>query len=98
MVRVLRPRGQLMILETGRPANALVRAGYQAFLFTVARLIGFVLTGRLWPFTYLARSVRQFLTPEQFLERLRAVGTDPIYVPLTGGLASLYIATKRSEA
>jgi demethylmenaquinone methyltransferase/2-methoxy-6-polyprenyl-1,4-benzoquinol methylase len=98
MVRVLRPQGQLVILETGRPANPLLRFGYQFFLFTVARVIGFALTGRLWPFTYLARSVQQFLTPEQLLERLRVAGTDAQYDPLTGGLASLYLATKRGDA
>ena len=98
LVRVLKPQGQLVILETGYPANPLVRAGYQVFLFTVARAIGFVLTGRLWPFTYLARSVRQFLTPQQFIERLESLETVPVYVPLSGGLASLYLATKRSAS
>ena len=95
MVRVLRPGGMLVILETGRPAHPILRVGYQGFLFTVARVIGLVLTGRLWPFTYLARSVQQFLTPEQFVERLRAVQTQVQYVPLSWGLASLYLATKR---
>jgi len=94
MVRVLRPGGKLLILETGRPSNALMRAGYLLFLFTVARAIGFVLTGRLWPFTYLARSVQGFLTPQQFIERLQTVGTGAVYVPLSNGLASLYIAVK----
>jgi demethylmenaquinone methyltransferase/2-methoxy-6-polyprenyl-1,4-benzoquinol methylase len=94
MVRVLRPRGQLIILETGHPANPLLRLGYQLFLFTFARAIGLLLTGRLWPFTYLARSVRQFLTPQQFVERLQSVQTHVEYVPLSHGLASLYLATK----
>ena len=94
MVRVLRPGGRLIILETGRPANPVVRFGYQMFLFTVARLIGFVLTGRLWPFTYLARSVQQFLTPPQMVERLQSVKTQVQYEPLSYGLASLYLATK----
>ena len=95
MVRVLRPKGRLIILETGYPANPIVRLGYRIFLFTVARAIGFLLTGRVWPFTYLARSVRQFLTPEQFMDRLRSVGTEVQYVPLSKGLASLYLAVKR---
>ena len=94
MARVLRTHGELVILETGRPANPVVRAGYQIFLFTIARAIGVVLTGRLWPFTYLARSVRQFLTPQQFIQRLQEIGTEASYVPLSRGLASLYIAVK----
>ncbi|MBI4342826.1 MAG: ubiquinone/menaquinone biosynthesis methyltransferase [Candidatus Omnitrophica bacterium] len=94
MVRVLRPGGQLLILETGYPSNPLLRVGYQLFLFTVARLIGFLLTGRLWPFTYLARSVKQFLTPPQMIDRLQRLDTQVEYVPLSHGLASLYVAAK----
>ena len=95
MVRVLRPDGRLIILETGRPANPLVRFGYHLFLLTVARLIGLLLTGRLWPFTYLAKSVQGFLTPQQFVECLQRAQTTIEYVPLSFGLASLYLATKR---
>ena len=94
MVRVLRPRGRLIILETGYPATRVLRAAYQLFLFTVARTIGFLLTGRAWPFTYLARSVRGFLTPEQMVERLQSLQTQVEYVPLSCGLASLFLATK----
>jgi demethylmenaquinone methyltransferase / 2-methoxy-6-polyprenyl-1,4-benzoquinol methylase len=94
MVRVLRPGGRLIILETGYPANPVMRAAYRLFLFTGARLIGWLLTGRTWPFTYLARSVRGFLTPEQMVERLQSCRTEVEYVPLSSGLASLYLATK----
>lgn len=95
MVRVLRPGGRLIILETGRPGNAFVRLGYYAYLFTVARAIGWGLTGTLWPFTYLARSVHAFLTPAQMVRALDDSGAPARYLPLAGGLASLFIATKR---
>lgn len=97
MVRVLKPGGWLLVLETGCPAHPLVRAGYRLFLLTVARLIGLALTGRVWPFTYLARSVKQFLTPEQFITLLQREQTHAHYVPLSGGLASLYVATKMAH-
>lgn len=94
MVRVLRPEGQLLILETGYPSQPLLRLAYQAFLLTFARTVGWLLTGNCWPFTYLARSVRQFLTPQQMTECLQSVGTQVEYVPLSMGLATLYLATK----
>ncbi|MBI3011459.1 MAG: ubiquinone/menaquinone biosynthesis methyltransferase [Candidatus Omnitrophica bacterium] len=93
MARVLRPEGRLIVLETGYPTSPVVRFGYLVFLSTVARLIGFVLTGRIWPFTYLARSVQRFLTPRQFIERLQSVSAQVDYVPLSYGLANLYVAT-----
>ena len=98
MVRVLKPGGQLMILETGRPANPVVRAGYYAFLFTIARLVGVVLTGRLWPFTYLARSVKGFLTPAELTALLERAGTRAACRSYSGGLASGFLATKRAAA
>lgn len=94
MTRVLRPQGRLIVLETGYPTRPILRVGYFVFLATVARLIGFVLTGRIWPFTYLARSVQRFLTPQQFIERLQLVSAQVDYAPLSHGLASLYVATK----
>ncbi len=96
MIRVLRPGGRLIILETGYPSHPVLRFGYQTFLFTIARGIGFILTGKLWPFTYLARSVRQFLTPQQIIERLTLLSTQARYMPLSNGLASLYVAVKSS--
>jgi len=94
MVRVLKPTGELVVLETGRPSNHVVRIGYLAFLATVARLIGWALTGRWWPFTYLARSVKGFLPPDEVVALLNACGTPAHYVPLSCGLASLYLASK----
>lgn len=94
MLRVLKPGGQLLILETGRPSNPLVRLGHLVFLGTVARVVGLVLTGRLWPFTYLARSVKGFLSPQQVVALLERCGARARHVPLSLGLASVYIATK----
>ena len=69
-----------------------MRAGYYAFLFTVARLIGLVLTGRLWPFTYLARSVKGFLAPPAMVALLDSLGTEASHRALSGGLASCFLS------
>ncbi len=94
-IRVLRPDGRLIILETGRPANPVVRFGYQLYLFTYARAVGWLLTGRVWPFTYLATSVKGFVTPAQMVEYLQRAETTVEYLPLSCGLASLFVATKQ---
>lgn len=94
MLRVLKAGGRLIILETGRPANPLVRWGYQLFLGTIVRAIGWLLTGCVWPFSYLARSVKGFLPPQEFVALLERSGARARYVPLSFGLASLYLAVK----
>lgn len=98
MLRVLTPGGQLVVLETGYPANPLLRAGYLGFLATAARCIGWVLTGRCWPFTYLAQSVKKFLPPAQVVALIDACGAQARYHPLSWGLASLYVARKPGGA
>ncbi|HBQ38182.1 MAG: hypothetical protein A2Z92_04705 [Omnitrophica WOR_2 bacterium GWA2_63_20] len=96
MIRLLTSGGRLVILETGFPSNPIVRAGYWVFLMTLARAIGGLLTGRLWPFTYFAQSVRGFLSPPQVVSLLASCGTKARYLALSWGLASLYIADKHS--
>ena len=93
--RVLQPQGRLVILETGKPGSPLMRAGYFLYLRTVVVVIGFLLFGKAWPFTYLQQSVARFWEPHEFVRSLREIGFSPVtYRSLSGGIASLYVAVK----
>ncbi len=98
MLRTLKPGGRLIVLETGRPSQPIVRLGYYLFLQTFARALGWILTGKTWPFTYLARSVEQFVSPQEFTAVLESLGAQATFRPLSGGLVSLFIATKSQAA
>jgi demethylmenaquinone methyltransferase/2-methoxy-6-polyprenyl-1,4-benzoquinol methylase len=95
MHRVLKPDGRLLILETGHPSHPCVRWGYFAMLFTMTRLIGWLITGKVWPFTYLAQSVKGFLPPAECVALLTRCGFAAGYQPLCWGAASVYVAEKR---
>jgi len=94
LLRVLKPDGTLIVLETGSPSHPAIAAGYRIFLGSVVRVIGLLLTGRMWPFTYLAKSVKGFLRPAEFVALMETLGASAEYVPLSGGLASLYLIRK----
>lgn len=93
--RVLRPGGRLSLLEFGRPRHPLIKAGHHLWLSTGVPLLGWLTTGRLWPFLYLRRSILKFLSPEEVIQRLTAAGfTEPKAQPLALGAVTLYSANR----
>jgi ubiquinone/menaquinone biosynthesis C-methylase UbiE len=57
---------------------------------SVIPVLGLLTTGRLWPFLYLRRSIREFMPPERVLEHLRAAGfSQPKADSLQGGIVRL---------
>jgi demethylmenaquinone methyltransferase / 2-methoxy-6-polyprenyl-1,4-benzoquinol methylase len=95
--RVLRPGGELGILDFSEPGGPLGKL--LAFYFRhILPAVGNRLSGLTGPlsYSYLPGSVRIFPRPAQLLETMQAAGfRDGTWTPYTSGMAGLYRAVKR---
>ena len=99
MARVLKPGGRLAILEFSLPANPLIRAGYLWYFRRVLPWIGnTVARNASDAYSYLNKSVEEFPTGARLAALVRAAGFAEVdMVPLTFGIATLSIATRRGS-
>ena len=95
MYRVLRPGGQVTILEFSYPSNPLVRACYDIYFTRVLPFIGRVVSRDKTAYTYLNKSVKSFCWGEAFAQHLRDAGfSNERFQTLTFGIATIYMAYK----
>ena len=95
MYRVLRPGGEIGILDFSEPTGLLGKF-YQFYFRHVLPRIGKLLSGSAGPYTYLPQSVRRFPPPAEILEMMRDCGfTKTSWIPYTFGIAGLYRGVKR---
>jgi len=94
--RVLRPGGRIVLLEVDEPRHPLLRWGHALHFRRIVPLVGSLLSDRV-AYSYLPRST-VYLPPERtMLELLVAAGfTAPQKTPLSGGIAQLLTARRRS--
>lgn len=96
MARVCKPGGRLAILEFSLPRNRLIRAAYLWYFRNVLpRLGNAVARNASDAYSYLNRSVEEFPAGEALAVLIRAAGFSRVdLVPLSCGIATLYIATR----
>ena len=95
MFRVLKPKGQALILEFSLPENPCLRAGHWVYLNAVVPLIGFSLSGHSSAYRYLARTIESFPYGDRFRKILKQMGFVNIQSKaLMGGAATVYWADK----
>jgi len=95
MYRVLKPGGELRILEFGYPQQKLVRWAYDRYFSTWLPMIGRLLSRDKTAYTYLNQSVRHFCYADDFLQHLQKVGfRGTHYRRQTFGISYLYKAQK----
>jgi len=92
--RVLRPGARLVILEFTVPPNPLVKAGYMLYFTKILPVVGRMVSGHPWAYSYLPESVKDFPGPDTLARMLGEAGFGPVdYELLTFGIAALHAAT-----
>jgi demethylmenaquinone methyltransferase / 2-methoxy-6-polyprenyl-1,4-benzoquinol methylase len=92
--RVLRPGGQLGILECNQP-EGLTGALYNLYFKKILPRVGGLISGQLSAYRYLPDSVERFPRPPRMLQLIREAGfTNATWTSYAFGTAGLYRATK----
>jgi demethylmenaquinone methyltransferase / 2-methoxy-6-polyprenyl-1,4-benzoquinol methylase len=91
MARVLKPGGQLLILEFSHPLLPGLKPIYDAYSFTVLPWLGKVVARDAASYRYLAESIRRFPGQDDLLAMMREAGLENCrYHNLAGGIVALH--------
>lgn len=77
MLRVLRPGGRMVALDTTRPTENLLSPFVRFHMRRVIPALGTLVTGQRDAYTYLPVSSENFLAAEELLRRICAAGFEP---------------------
>ena len=92
--RVLRPGGEVGILECANPGG-MFGAVYDLYFSRVLPKIGTWISGVRGAYAYLPASVHRFPAPQELLPRMTNAGfREPSWTPYTFGIAGLFRAKK----
>lgn len=95
MYRVLRPGGELMVLEFSYPTNPIIRWSYDLYFSHLMPRVGRLLSRDKSAYSYLNRSVKHFPYGEAFCRHLSDAGFADIHArPMTFGITTVYYARK----
>ncbi len=94
-LRVLKPGRKLVVLEFTEPPNPVLRRFYLFYFRNILPVLGRIVSGHPWAYTYLPQSVKEFPGPDGLEQMLRAAGfSETSWRFLSGGVAALHVGTR----
>jgi demethylmenaquinone methyltransferase/2-methoxy-6-polyprenyl-1,4-benzoquinol methylase len=95
MLRVVKPGGEVVILEFSKPSKFPMKQLYNVYFTTILPTIGRWISRDQAAYRYLPESVKAFPDGNDFLKVLSGLGyKNPQCDPLTFGISSLYQGSK----
>jgi len=95
MLRVARPGGRLVVLDFGKPPNALWRAIYFAHLKISVPLMGWLFAGNADAYAYILESLKHYPAQQGVAEKMRELNLSNVRViNLLGGAMAINYGEK----
>lgn len=95
MVRVAKPGARLLVLDFGKPANALWRAVYFSYLRLFVPLLGLLVCRNASAYAYILESLRHYPAQQGVATRMRGLGLIEVRVEnFLGGAMSINFGVK----
>jgi demethylmenaquinone methyltransferase/2-methoxy-6-polyprenyl-1,4-benzoquinol methylase len=95
VLRVLKPGGRYVIVESSQPENSFIRACFHLYLRAFVMPVGIILSGNKGAYRYLTESARKYYSPREVRDLLLSAGFREVrYRPLLFGAAGIHVAFK----
>jgi len=95
MARAVRPGGRVVCLEIARPTRRLFATFYGLWFDRVVPWLGARVSGDDWAYSYLPKSVKEFVAPDVLAAIMGSNGLQGVtWRRLSGGIITLHAGTK----
>lgn len=95
MYQVLQPQGNIFILELSQPRLSILKSLHYLYTHTMLPIFGKYIAHNKSAYKYLFRSIEEMPQYENLVSIIQSVGFNNVfYKPLSGGIATLFTATK----
>ena len=94
-LRVLRPGGRFVCVETSQPRSLLLRRLFHGYVWLVVHSVGSRLSGSDHAYRYLSYTIPRFFEPELFCAILRETGFSSVsFFRMTFGIAAVHTSMR----